>query len=341
MDPPVPVHAAKTTWHICWQAVAGHDLIAGGALAERIRGRLLDAHAQRDRVLVDYLLAPTEIHVLSKLTASDSPGAVARAVATIVARWVRDLMSVRGPVFAGPFRAHRVGSLDALRIELRMLAWRPVALGLCTAPAYYPHSALRTTLGLRRAMGFDARPQLALFGDEVPAARAALRAWLARRPSAMEVRQWELSRGLALAIGTVGPLPLMSRQVRGAAAALVAAAGADGIDGALRILERWVLARLGLRGVDRLADVPGAIGARGRALVACLAVDMSLCPAASVARHFMRARATLCEQMKACRQRAEDRRLLAMPAHRIAEEAIGLVVASRESAATAPGIRAG
>jgi hypothetical protein len=57
---------------------------------------------------------------------------------------------------------------------------------------------------------------------------------------------------------------------------------------------------------------------------------MSLCPAASVARHFMRARATLCEQMKGCRQRPEDRRLLAMPAHRIAEEAIGLEFASRE-----------
>lgn len=302
----------------------GRDLLAGTSLVERIRGRLIDAHRREGRVLVDYLLAPTEVHVLSKLTHDDSPGDVARAVANIVARWVREVQAVRGPVFAGRYRAHRVGSDAALRAEVRMLAWRPVALGACVAPSHYPHSALRTTLGLRRAMGFDARPLLELFGDPVPAARKALRTWLAQRPTAMEMRQWELSRGLALAVGTVGPLPRMAREVRGAAATLVAAAGADGIDGALRLLERWVLARLGMRGGICLSDVAGSTGARGRALVGCLAVDMALCPAASVARHFKRAKATLSEQMTACRHRPADQQILGTPLTRVVDEAVAL-----------------
>jgi hypothetical protein len=326
MDPPASTKTAATTWHIYWQAAMGCDLLAGASLVERIRGRLLDAHGRRGRVLVDYLLAPTEIHVLSKLAHDDSPGDLARAVANIVARWVREVQAVRGPVFAGRYRAHRVISDAALRAEVRMLAWRPVALGVCTAPSHYPNSALRTTLGLRRAVGFDARPLLELFGDPVPAARTSLRAWLAQRPTAMEMRQWELSRGLALAVGTVGPLSTMAREVRGPAAALVAAGGADGIDGALRILERWVLARLGVRSAVRLADAPGSMGARGRALVACLAVDIALCPAASVARHFLRAKATLSEQMKVCRQRADDQQILRTPMNRIVEEAIALAL---------------
>ena len=302
----------------------GRDLLAGTSLVERIRGRLIDAHRREGRVLVDYLLAPAEVHVLSKLAHDDSPGGVARAVANIVARWIREVHAVRGPVFAGRFRAHRIGSDEALRAEVRMLAWRPVVLGVCIAPSPYPHSALRTTLGLRRAMGFAARPLLQLFGDPVPVARTALRTWLAQRPTAMEMRQWELSRGLALAVGTVGPLPRMAREVRGAAATLVAASGPDGIDGALRLLERWVLARLGVRGGIRLADVSGSTGARGRALVACLAVDVALCSAASVARHFKRAKATLSEQMTACRHRPADQQILGTPMTRVVEEAIAL-----------------
>jgi hypothetical protein len=98
----------------------------------------------------------------------------------------------------------------------------------------------------------------------------------------------------------------------------------DGIDGALRILECWVLSRLGVRDLIRLADAPGPTGARGRALVACLAMDFALCPAASVARHFQRAKATLSEQMTACRQRSDDRQILGTPKSRIVEEAIAL-----------------
>ena len=302
----------------------GRDLLAGDTLVERIRGRLLDAHGRRGRELVDYLLTPTEIHVLSRLAHDDSPGDLARAVANIVARWVREVQAVRGPVFAGRYRAHRVSSDAALRDDVRMLAWRPVTLGLCTLPTHHSHSALRTALGLRRALGFDARPLLDLFGDPVPAARKALRVWVGQRPSELQMRQWELARGLALAIGTVGPMQSMAREVRGPAAALVAAGGADGIDGALRILEGWVLARLGVRGVVSLAGEPGATGAKGRALVACLAMDIGLCPAASVARHFKRAKATLSEQMKACRQRPDDRRILETTRSRIVEEAIAL-----------------
>lgn len=324
MDPPAITKTAATTWHICWQAAMGRDLLAGDTLAERIRGRLLDAHGHQGRELVDYLLAPTEIHVLSRLAHDDSPGDLARAVANIVARWVREVQAVRGPVFAGRYRAHRVGLDATLRDDVRMLAWRPVTLRLCAAPTHHAHSALRTALGLRRAMGFDARPLLDLFGGPVPAARKALRAWIAQRPTELQMRQWELTRGLALAVGTVGPLQRMAREVRGPAAALVAAGGADGIDGALCILERWVLSRLGVRGVIRLADAPGSTGARGRALVACLAMDIALCPAASVARHFQRAKATLSEQMTACRQRPDDRQILGTPKSRIVDEAIAL-----------------
>lgn len=299
-------------------------MLAGASLVDRIRGRLIDAHRRSGRVLVDYLLTPTEIHVLSRLSHDESPADVARAVANIVARWIREVQAVRGPVFAGRFRAHRVGSDAALRTEVRMLGWRPVTLGVCVAPSHYPHSALRATLGLRRAMVFEMRPLLELFGDSVPAARMALRTCLAQRPAAMEMRQWELAHGLALAVGTIGPLPGMAREVRGAAAMLVAAGGPDGIDGALRLLEHWVLACLGMRGAIRLADLPASAGARGRALVACLAVDMALCSAASVARYFKRAKATLSEQMTACRKRSLDQPILHTPAMRVVEEALAL-----------------
>lgn len=324
MDPSAPTRTAATAWHICWQASTERNLLAGDTLVERIRGRLFDAHDRRGRELVDYLLTPTEIHVLSRLAHDDSPGELARAVANIVARWVREVQDVRGPVFAGRYRAHRVGSDAAMCDDVRVLAWRPVTLGLCTSPKHHAHSALRTALGLRLASGFDARPLLNLFGDTVPAARKALRMWVGQRPTELQMRQWELSRGLALAIGTVGPPQRMAREVRGPAAALVAAGGADGIDGALRSLEYWVLARQGPRGVDRLAGAPGPGGARGRALVACLAIDIGLCSAASVARHFQRAKATLSEQMKACRRRPEIRQILETPRSRIVEEAIAL-----------------
>jgi hypothetical protein len=316
---------APAAWYVSWQAAFGRDLFADPSLYARVRERLLDAHRRRERVLVDYTMLPREIHLVSQIAPGDTAGAVARAIGNVVARWIRELHPVRSPVFAGRYRAHPIASDDDLRSELRMLAWRPVLLGLCATPTHHAHSALRTALGLRPAHGFDARTMLRLFGDSVPQARAAMRAWLARRPSERDVLQWELACGLALATGTVGPHAVMSREVRSVgAASLVAAAGAAGIDGALALLEAWVVARLGARRDLDLSEAKGAVGAHARALVACLATDHDLCSAASVARHFRRAKATLSEQMAAARQRPADRLILAMPVHRIVEEALAL-----------------
>lgn len=320
----ISTEAMPATWHICWQAAIGRDLLSNTALIERIRWRLIQAHRRSGRVLVDYLLTSAEMHVISRLPAGEVPGDIAREVANVVARWVRQVHAVRGPVFAGPYRAHLIESDDLLRHEIRMLAWRPVVLGLCVTPMHYVHSSLRTTLGLRRALGFDARPLLNLFGGSVPVARVAVRAWISKRPAAREARRWELARGLALATGTVGPHPMMAREVRGAAAALVAAGGPEGIDGALKLLEAWVLTKLGLQGQVDLHAARDGIGARGRALVACLAKDHGLCSAASVARHFHRAKATLSEQMSACRARPADQQLLRTPVFRVVEEAVAL-----------------
>jgi len=330
MDRSVPTKAkpsdVPTTWHLCWQAAVGREFFADPSLYGRVRERLIDAHRRPGRVLIDYLLAPTEIHVVSRMPAGEGPGGVARAVANVVARWVREAQPVRSPVFAGRYRAHMVGSADDLRSEVHILAWRPVLLRLCTTPSHHPHAALRIALGLTPAQGFDARPLLRLFGESVPQARAALRARVAKRPSEREGRLWELTRGLALVTGSVGPRPAMAREVSGAAAAgLVATGGPDGIDGALRLLEVWVLAKLGAPDVLDLHRSPDALGARGRALVACLAVEHGLCSAASVARHFRRAKATLSEQMAACRARPADRQIVGTPAQRIIEEAAALV----------------
>jgi hypothetical protein len=316
---------SPTMWHLCWQAAVGRVLFVDPSLYRRVRERLIGAHRREGRALVDYVLTPTEIHVVSRLPAGDSAGRVARAVGNVVARWVRQVQPVRSPVFAGPYRAHPIASADELRNEMRMLAWRPVFLALCTTPSHYPHSALRAMLGLTRAQGFDARTLLRLFGESVPQARAAMRAWVAKRPSEREALQWELARGLALTNGGAGSQPSSAREVRGAAAAaLLAAGGADGIEGALRLLEAWVVAKLGVRrGVD-LQHLADAMGARGRALVACLAVEHGLCSAAWVARHFRRAKSTLSEQMAACRARPADRQILSTPAQRIVAEAMEL-----------------
>lgn len=314
----------SVTWHIVWQAVEGCDLLANPALVDRIRLRLLDAHRPADRALLHYLLTPTEIHLLSRLPPGKSPGDVARAIGNIVARWVRQTQGVPGIVFAGRYRAYATEPDEATRNELRMLAWRPVALGLCRAPTHYSNSTLRTTLGLKRALGFDSLAPLRLFGDSVPEARAALRNRIAKRPDAIELRQWELTRGMVLAPGHAGTFSLMTRQVQGMAAALVAASQPQGIDGALGLLERWVLLKLGCRDVHGLTALSSPAGARGRALVAGLAVQLDLCSAASVARHFKRAKATLSERMAACRLQPEDQWILGMPLGRIVEEAIDL-----------------
>jgi hypothetical protein len=330
MDGSDPGKDAPAAWHVSWQAAIGRDLFAEPSLYPRVRERLIDAHSRRGRVLVDYTLLPREIHLVSQIAPGDSVGGVARAIGNVVARWVREQQPVRSPVFAGRYRAHAIASADDLRSELRMLAWRPVLLGLCATPSHHPHSALRTVLGLRPAHGFDARTMLCLFGDSVPQARAAMRAWLVRRPSEREALQWELACGLALAVGTVGPHAVMARELRSAGAArLVAAAGSAGIDGALLLLQAWVLARLGARRDLDLRQAKGAVGARVRALVACLATDHDLCSAASVARYFGRAKATLSEQMAARRLHPVDRQILATPMQRIVEEALALGTTQR------------
>jgi hypothetical protein len=292
---------------------------------------LIDAHESADRVLVYYLMLPTELHVLSQVPPGDTVGRLARAVGNIVSRWVRESQPVRSPVLAGPFRAHRIESAAELRNDARMLAWRPVYQGLCRTPNHYAHGGLRIALGLTPAQGFDARYLLQEFGDPVPAARAALRAWVAQRPSDRECRQWELTRGLVLAIEGAGLQTGMAHEVRGAGPAMLVAAGSGGIDGAIHLLETWVVAKLDAHAAPDLR-VASAIGSRGRALVGCLAVEHQLCSAASVARYFGRAKATLSEQMAACRKSPSDRAILATPVLRICEEASTLAaVATRKS----------
>jgi hypothetical protein len=314
----------SSTWHIVWQTVDGRGVLAGPGLPERIRRRLLDAHRPPDGELLHYLLTPTEIHLLSRLAPHRSPGDVARAIGNIVARWVRQSRGDPGIVFAGPYRAYEIETDEAARDEFRMLAWRPVALGLCRAPTHHAGSALRATLGLSRALGFDTLAPLRLFGDSVGEARTALRRRIADRPGAVELRRWELKRAMVRAPGHAGTFSVTTRQVQGMAAALVAASQPQGIDGALRLLERWVLRKLGSREVDCLAALSSPTGARGRALVASLAAQLDLCSAASVARHFGRAKATLSERMTACRHDPADRAILAMPLERVAREAIEL-----------------
>jgi hypothetical protein len=320
MENSVSARQAPTTWHLCWQAAIGRDLVADPKLIEKITDRLLEAHRLRGRVLLKYLLTPREVHVLSRVAPGDSPREIAREVGTIVARWVRELQGVRGPVFADRYRAHEVPTDAELKYELRMLAWRPVAAGLCSRPLLYVNSSLRVTLGLRRAYGFESRPLLAVFEGTVLEARSAIRRLIRRRPSPADLREWELNHGLAIAVGTAGASFGMAREIDGPAAALVAASATQDIDGGLKLLEQWVVARLGLPSDSVLATVPGAAGAQARALVAGLAVQAGLCPAASVARYFKRARATLCEQMRASRLRDQDRELLGAPMRLILDE---------------------
>ena len=313
-----------TTWSICWQAAVGRNFFVHPLLAARIRSRLIGAHQRSGRALVDFVLLPTEIHAVAQVPAGDSVAAVARGFGNVVSRWVREVQPVRSPVLAGPYRAQSVDSVEALWTEVRMLAWRPVFLGLCSTPTHHPTGALRVALGLAPAKGFDARPLLRHFGESVPLARVALRRWIARQPSGQEWRAWELTRGLELATGSVGPQPTMAKAVDGSAALLVAAGGSYGIDGALELLEAWVSAKIQPGSPPDLRSASGPVGARGRALVACLAVEHRLCSAASVARYFRRAKATLSEQMAATRARPVDRLILGTPLRRILEEAAAL-----------------
>lgn len=320
-----------TLWALCWQAAVGREFLAQPSLSSRIRGRLIGAHQRSGRVLVDYLMLPSEIHVLARIPPGDSAGGVARAFGNVLSRWVRELHPVRSPVLAGPYQAHPILSVEEQCVETRMLAWRPVFLGLCSTPSHYPHGALRIALGLTPAKGFDARPMLRNFGDSVPEARASLRRGIARRPSEQEWRAWELTRGLELATGTVGPHPTMAKSVDCAAATLIAAGGTYGIGGALKLLEIWTVAKIQPMNGLNLHEARSAVAARGRALVACLAVSHRLCSAASVARHFHRAKATLSEQMTACRARPRDQAILATPLQRIIEESAALLSVANSS----------
>ena len=314
----------STTWALCWQAALGREFFVHPSLHERIRGRLIGAHQRAGRVLVDYLLLPTEIHAVARIRVGDSVGGIARAFGNVLSRWVREVQPVRSPVLAGRYRAEPILSVEGMRSEVRMLAWRPVSLGLCSTPTHHPHGALRIALGLTPAKGFDARPLLHSFGESIPEARAALRRWVAQRPSQQEWRTWELTRGLELATGSVGPRPSMAKPVDGSAALLIAAGGTYGIDGALNLLETWVAAKIHPASVPNLHPASSTVGARGRALVACLAVAHRLCSAASVARYFGRAKATLSEQMAACRARPSERHILETPIRRILEESAEL-----------------
>lgn len=317
-------------WHVCWQAAAGRDFCRDPVLRDRIRQRLLESHRQAGRVLVSFALLPTEIHIVTQLRPDDSAGSVARAIGAIVSRWARDAQPLRSPVLAGRHRAYRVDSISALLEDVRLLAWRPVWLGLSRSPSHCPYGAARIALGLSPARGFDSRPLLQHFGVTVPQARAAMRDWMGARPTEVQCRVWELMHGLSLATGSVGPQQAMARQVEGAAAAaLVAAGGTAGIDGALQLMEAWVAVRLGIARSASDQRAGETLTGRGRAMVAMLASEHSLCSAASVARYFKRAKATLSEQMSNCRADPVARQIVALPVERIIDEAKCLVTRSK------------
>ena len=324
---PDPIHSQELSVHrqsTAHSAALGREFFSDASLFARIRQRLIGAYHRSGRVLIDYLLTPTEIHVVAQVESGDSAGGIARAFGNVVSRWVREVHPVRSPVLAGPYRAQRIASVDDLRREVRMLAWRAVYLGHCATPTHYARGALRIALGRATAKGFNARPLLLHFGGPIPEARAALARWIRHRPTELEWRAWELTRGLQLATGSIGPRASMARVVEGPAAALIAAGGTYDIDGALALLEIWVATKIRAVGSLNLHDAPGAGGARGRALVACLAVTHRLCSAASVARYFGRAKSTLSEQMAACRARLADRSILHTPVSRILEESVAV-----------------
>jgi hypothetical protein len=324
MDTPASSSTPSSTWHIIWQAVDGRDLLADEDVLERIRQRLLDAHKLPGRALVHYLITPRELHLVSRLPSWTSPGDIAREISSIVARWIHQSLGKPGIVFAGPYRAYAVESHDNMRSEIRMLAWRPFLLGLCEHPIHYTMSSLRALLGRSRARGFDIHPLLDLFATAVKEARVELHDCIGERPDAAEIRQWELVHGIVMAPGMAGISSPVSRSVSGLAAAMVAGSQPQAIDGALRLLERWVLVKIGRPDVPELSSLSSQAGARGRALVAILATRLDLCSAASVARHFKRAKATLSERMDACLRHAEDQAILNVALERVVREALDL-----------------
>jgi hypothetical protein len=338
-DAPLPAIAApSSTWHLHWQAALGRSFLVDPTLAPRIRDRLIVAHARRGRVLVDYAILPTEIHLIAHIADDDSPGEVAGSIGNAVSRWVHEVQQVRSPVMGGPFRSVRLDADDAVRREIRMLAWRPVVLRLCRGPTFYPHNALRIALGMRRADGFDSRPLLRLFGDSPLHARPALSKWLARRPSEQDWGSWELARGLALAPSLGGPHPTGFREVKTqGAAALVAMAGQGGVEAALCLLTHWVSTKVAAHGAVDLHTGQDARAVRGRSLVARVAAEHALCSSAFVARFFKRAKATLSEQVAASRLREADTALVNTPMDRILEELAPKAARCREQVLKARG----
>ncbi len=320
-------------WHVSWQLTWGRDLLRWPSLADRIVSRLISAHDALGRELLFYLVLPREIHLISMLPADAPPSVLAVGVANVIGKWVRQADGQLGPVFIAPFRAEAIGRMESLCRDIRMLAWRPVSTGLRDAPTNYAYGALRPLVGLSLPGGFRTAPLFDLLGSKVPQDRARIRRVMAEPPTELDVLQWELAKGLVPARGTLGPGGLMTRHVQGAAAVLVAASKDKSIDGALRFLVRWVEVKLGLQGGHGLSSNGGPEGARGRALVAGLALKSGLCSASSVARHFGRAKATLSEQMTASSSRAADQAILAIPMEQIVKEAIAIAIRARDGGA--------
>lgn len=324
MERPTSDGEGPRIWHVYWQAAVGRDLVCRASLAGQIRSRLLGAHQASGRELLYYLLLPREVHLLSTLQMRDSAAALGNGLSNTIARRVREADGNLGGVFSDRYHALRIDGIEQLRYEVRMLAWRPVSTGQCAYPSNFAHAALRTILGLNLAEGFHATALLERLGGSVPLGRVVLRQALALQPTELEVLQWELAKGLVSARGTVGPVGPLVRHVSGAAAALVAASSSKTIDGALELLDLWVRTRLGLHAEPTLVALKGFQGSRGRALVACLAVECGLCSASSVARYFGRAKATLSERMAGIRDKPADQDIISTPMDKIVQEAIAL-----------------
>lgn len=327
-------------WHVCWVAAVGRDFFPHPLLYAKARDRLLQAHSSPGRALISYLLMPTEIHVVSRLAAGESSARLAREFGNVLSRWVSQADPVRSPVLAGPHLAHRLASEADVKSDVAMLGWRPVRKGLCTSPLYYSHGALRPALGRTHLPGFDARALLDLFGTSVGIARSALRDFLKREaPDERATREWELIRGLRVVQASLNNDERLGRSVRQMrrpeGAALVVAAG-DGLEGAICLLELWVASRLGLAHPGELRLGRSIESARARALVAVLAVRFGLCSAAEIARRFGKAKATLCEQMAACRNRRQDRVLSATSVRRIIEEGLAILHLQGSNPSTRP-----
>lgn len=318
--------AGVTMWSLSWQASVGRDFLADENLIEKTRDRLIRAHSEHGSVLLYYLLMPSEIHAISRIEDGQPVSSVTRSFSHVVSRWVRAAQGTRGSVFAGPCQINLIESEAALRDEIRMLAWRPVTRTLCRIPTHYPHASLRIALGAKPGAGFDAEPLQAEFAASKTEARDAIRRCIHTPPTGEEWRVWELTRRLELPEIRVEfrPPQLVSKPVDAVAATLIAAGGSFRIDDALELLAVWVVSMIDpSRGVD-LHKASSRLAARGRALVACLAVNHGLCYAASVAQHFGRAKGTLGEQMKVCRSRPTDMQILATPLQRILEESAAL-----------------